>query len=250
MAGIFKRSALGVDDYVGPTTQTLICPKGQVFSEGKCVDNIEQPPSPPAVKADTITTTTVAPPPAVAPVPSSAGTGVPWTWIALGVLALGGAWWAMSDKGKRVRRNGSSSALRELQHIARRHSGAVKTRRVKHTDGSQSVVVSLVFDRPFEVWSSSSTTQAKAASALLTKIEKEPFARWMRANGDRVRMPMTKLRSAGRGAPWSQADADYYWRKAEAAHARGDDDEADKMIGEAQEIENLLGVRSYGGKRR
>jgi len=175
MSGIFSgRSSLGTDD-AGPTTQTLICPKGQAFVEGKCVDNIEQPPSFP-VKADTITTTTTTKTPAVTPatpaVASGTSAGTPWGWIALGVAALGGAWWVM---GK----------------------GQEKTRRR------------------------------------------------VRRNGDRVRMPITKF-SVGRGKPWSQADADYYWRKADAAHKRGDDDEANEMAGEAMEIEDVLGLRRNG----
>jgi len=146
MAGIFKRSALGTDD-AGPTTQTLICPKGQAFVEGKCVDNMEQPPSPPAVKADTITTTTVtpavpAPPPAAPPVAASKTTSIPWGWIALGVAALGGAWWVMGKgQEKGVRRNGASK-FRKGQ-VVEGHAGSGS----HYSDHFRGVVVSVRGDK-------------------------------------------------------------------------------------------------------
>lgn len=108
--GIFSgRSALGTDDATGPTTQTLICPTGQAFVEGKCVDNIEQPP-----KADTVKTTVpavdttdiIVNPNAAPPVAASTtGTSIPtWAWI-VGAIGLAGLGWYVLG-GKKMRKNG------------------------------------------------------------------------------------------------------------------------------------------------
>jgi hypothetical protein len=132
---------LGTSD-VGPTTQTLICPKGQAFVEGKCVDNIEQPPSmPPNTTTPAVvdTTKTATPPPAVA---SGSGAGIP-TWAlvvgALGVAAFG--WHLMNSDGKkRVKRNGRG--LRKGQ-VVEGHVGSGS----HYSDHFRGVVVSVHGDK-------------------------------------------------------------------------------------------------------